>query len=41
MDTANPGGAPPVPQSVSATGFSIAMSTAGTYNGGVYWRADN
>jgi hypothetical protein len=41
MDTANPGGAPPVPQGVSATGFSIAMSTAGTYNGGVYWRADS
>lgn len=41
MDQGNAGGAPPVPQNVTANGFDIAMSTAGTYNGGVYWRADS
>lgn len=41
MDQPNPGGAPPYAQSPSSTGFQIWMSTAGTYNGGVYWRADS
>jgi hypothetical protein len=43
MDAANPGGAPAYapPAAVTNTGFQIWMSTAGTYTGGVYWRADS
>lgn len=43
LDAPNPGGAPPYapPGAVTASGFQIWMSTAGTYTGGVYWRADS
>lgn len=41
MDQPNPGGAPPYAVGASAAGFQIWMSTAGTYNGGIYWRADS